>query len=245
MRRSTTTAALALLAWMTIPAAGAAPVEFTSGKDRAQVIELYTSEGCSSCPPAERHLNAYAQRPDLWRRYVPLAFHVDYWDYLGWKDRFAQPEFDQRQRHYVRLGRLSGVYTPAFVLNGRAWRPGVFGRIPQRDSTPAGVLHVTVDGRQIHATVQNSGSLPNHLTLHVAVLGMGLTSHIQAGENAGREARHEFVVLAHQKVTGTDGQWDTRLPDLTDQAPRLALAAWLTTPGDPTPLQATGGYLPR
>jgi len=243
MRRAT--AVLALLVWMTISVAAAAPVEFTSGKDRAQVIELYTSEGCSSCPPAERHLNAYAQRPGLWRRYVPLAFHVDYWDHLGWKDRFARPEFDQRQRRYVRLGRLSAVYTPAFVVNGRGWRPGAFGRAPHAQTTPAGILRVSVDGRHVRATVKDGAALPDRLTLHLAVLGMGLTSHIAAGENAGRQSRHEFVVLAHQQVNGNGTAWQATLPDLVGEAPRLALAAWLTVPGDPTPLQATGGYLPR
>src|SRR5271165_7339833 len=83
---------------------------------RPAVVELFTSEGCSSCPPAEAYVGELAQRADV----LALTFHVDYWDDLGWRDRFALPEAVRRQRNYARRLRLSSIYTPQVVLDGRA-----------------------------------------------------------------------------------------------------------------------------
>jgi len=119
--------AMLLMGFWAAAAAGAAPesqagrdprLHFESVSPGPRVIELYTSEGCSSCPPADRWLAALASQPQLWARYVPLAFHVDYWDALGWPDRFASRRHTARQRAYARNGRLSQVYTPAFVVGG-------------------------------------------------------------------------------------------------------------------------------
>ena len=93
-----------------------------SPETRTNLIELYTSEGCSSCPPADQWLSRLKVHPQLWHQLVPIAFHVDYWDYIGWQDRFARPEFSERQRLYARQNNLSTVYTPALVLNGTEWR---------------------------------------------------------------------------------------------------------------------------
>jgi len=83
-----------------------------SGVEKNTLIELYTSEGCSSCPPAEEYLNNFKNKKGLWQTWIPVAFHVDYWDYIGWKDRFAAKKFGQRQRQYAKLKRTSTVYTP-------------------------------------------------------------------------------------------------------------------------------------
>lgn len=225
-----------------------------SGPERTLMIELYTSEGCSSCPPAEKYLNSFVAHPRLWTTYVPLAFHVDYWDYLGWKDRFARPDNAQRQRLYAQRASARTVYTPDFVVNGEHWRPGLFRRDPDPQVSGrgdgadgnAGELSVTVrDGRfMANYTPANIGKPP--LVFHIAVLGMGLTSDIQTGENRGRESRHEFVVLSHQRVSGTGLAWNGTLPDIADfAAPAYSLAAWVSRSDDPTPLQAAGGrYLP-
>ena len=92
---------------------------FQSGPLRVNVLELYTSEGCSSCPPADRWLSGLKQDDRLWREIIPIAFHVDYWNYIGWQDRFSSPVYSERQRHYARNKGLSTVYTPGFLLNGR------------------------------------------------------------------------------------------------------------------------------
>jgi hypothetical protein len=80
---------------------GAEEFEIRSGPERVSLLELYSSEGCSSCPPAEQWLGELRKDPRLWRSIVPVAFHVDYWDGLGWKDRFAQPQWTARQRAYA------------------------------------------------------------------------------------------------------------------------------------------------
>src|SRR5689334_18800483 len=100
----------------------AAEVTFESGPARTHLIELYTSEGCSSCPPAEAWLSKLKDEPRLWRDFVPLAFHVDYWDRLGWRDPFASKEWTARQYAYSAGWKSESVYTPGFVLDGREWR---------------------------------------------------------------------------------------------------------------------------
>src|SRR5213083_577539 len=98
------------------------PLTFQSSGKQTALIELYTSEGCSSCPPAETWLSRLKESPGLWKDFVPVAFHVDYWDYLGWRDPWAAKEFSDRQRAYARSWRGGAVYTPGFVLNGKEWR---------------------------------------------------------------------------------------------------------------------------
>ena len=100
----------------------AADFEVETGPQRVHLIELFTSQGCSSCPPAEVWLSKLKSEPGLWKNFVPLAFHVDYWDYLGWRDPWATKEFSDRQRNYAEAWRRDSVYTPGFVLNGREWR---------------------------------------------------------------------------------------------------------------------------
>lgn len=94
---------------------------FESSERTTTLVELFTSEGCSSCPPAEKRLAALRMHPGLWTEFVPVAFHVDYWHRLGWPDRFARPEFTKRQHAYASEWRASSVYTPCFVLGGREW----------------------------------------------------------------------------------------------------------------------------
>ena len=95
----------AAFAAISVPATAQSPV----------VVELFTSQGCSSCPPADKLMHELAKRDDV----IALALHVDYWDYIGWKDVFAQPEFTARQRAYARLGNRKMIYTPQMVINGR------------------------------------------------------------------------------------------------------------------------------
>src|ERR1700758_4469967 len=116
-------AAAVIVIWLAVGYAFASqPKTFESGETQNSLIELFTSEGCSSCPPAEKWLSQLKSNPDLWKKTVPVAFHVDYWDRLGWRDRFARPEFTLRQQHYAVGWRIGSVYTPNFVVNGREWK---------------------------------------------------------------------------------------------------------------------------
>src|SRR5438552_12328276 len=141
------TVALAILAmWLAAPYVfGSEPMTFESGDMQTTLIELFTSEGCSSCPPADAWISQLKESPDLWKKIVPIAFHVDYWNNLGWRDRFAKPEFTARQRWYVAAWRGDSVYTPGFVVNGREWRSWFAdGTLVHEQTAKVGNLRITL-----------------------------------------------------------------------------------------------------
>jgi len=219
-------------------------ITLSSGRQQTVLIELYTSEGCSSCPPAEEYLNALKQHQELWQVYIPVAFHVGYWDYLGWRDPYAHEAHAKRQYGYAKQHSLRTIYTPAFVVNGKAWRPRWFNRELPEKGNPTGELTVTITDKQLSASYVPLTTQSETLTLNIAVLGMDLVSHIKAGENAGRSARHEFVVVGYKTLDSSNGHWVTRLPVLYYSAARqYAIAVWVNHVHDLTPLQAVGGEL--
>lgn len=226
----------------------AAPVELESPETRATLLELYTSEGCSSCPPADRWLSGLQDDPRLWRELVPVAFHVDYWDYIGWPDRFASPAYGARQRDYARTRAVSTVYTPGLVLAGEEWRSWFFAPVLRIDNDEQ-VGRLTLDVSDGKARMAFTPSIPvaPDLELHVAILGFDLATEVRAGENAGRKLRHDFVVLGYRSVPTRrrDGVHtaDLSLPPAKVASERTAIAAWLSPPDDPRPVQAVGGWL--
>lgn len=205
---------LTALLWagaLTPPAAQAATCTATSGATRLSLLELYTSEGCSSCPPADRW---FSQLPAVGSGVVPLAFHVDYWDQLGWKDPYAQAAFSQRQR--ARNSRLGWVYTPQVMRDGqdvRDWSQGV--TVAVNPPPPARVrltlaltqapqrIEVQVESRSTDATTPQAGEV------YLALTENRLSSSVTAGENARTTLRHDHVVrtlvgpLAAQQVRTT------------------------------------------
>ncbi len=228
--------------------AEAEPRTFSSGETPATLLELFTSEGCSSCPPAEAWIGKLKTSPDLWKTVVPVVFHVDYWDGLGWPDRFASRDFTARQRRYSAAWQSSSVYTPGFVAGGREWK-GFFQRenLPAPSSERVGKLSVTLpDPSRAEVTFQPAQPTPKNLQVWIALLGTDLASDVQRGENRGRKLRHDFVVLRLQSsaLTFAEGRWTAtlQLPAKTADAPS-ALAAWITTGEAQPPLQATGGWL--
>src|SRR3954471_4399456 len=116
-------------------------IVFESKPAQTHLIELYTSEGCSSCPPAEAWLSKLKSDPGLWKDFVPLAFHVDYWDRLGWRDRFSSRQWTERQSNYASLLRQSSVYTPEFIRNGAEWSDWLgHARVMVSDREKSGIL---------------------------------------------------------------------------------------------------------
>ena len=234
------------LAWATLLAllactANAETLSMNSGERRVTLLELYTSQGCSSCPPAERWLNDYIDDDDLWNKVVPVAFHVDYWDYIGWKDIYATPANGERQRDYARAGKARTVYTPGFFANGREWRGWTFGMGPRADNRRAGNLEASLDGKQLTARYPDTGQA---LELNIVILGFGIDTRVERGENRNSTLRQEFVSLAHAAHPSGNGQWQVSLPEYTrNGAKRLGIGVWISEPGHPAPLQATGGWL--
>jgi hypothetical protein len=237
----------ALLACHTVTYAAEAPSWiFTSAKNQTILLELFTSEGCSSCPPADRWLSRWKHDARLWKKVVPLAFHVDYWNYLGWTDRFAKPAYSSRQRRYADKGYAASVYTPGIFTDGREWR-GWF-RNPQlklKSSPSVGTLRVTADPRNLSALFDPVQPMDKSLVLNVAVIGFDIHSAIAGGENRGKVLNHDFVVLDWRVLQEKSAhRWQTSLHDLDLSQPYArALAVWVTSADDPTPIQATGGWL--
>jgi len=235
---------LALL--IALPAA--ADVAYRSGTARATLLELYTSEGCSSCPPADRWYSTLLDHPRLWQSVVPIAFHVDYWDYLGWPDRFSNSSYSQRQRTYKSQGSAKAVYTPGVFAAGREWRRwrNAALKVPATGES-AGVLGMNVSKASFTAAFAPGEVHDQRLQLHVAVLGFGLETPVRSGENRGELLRHDFVVLGHEIYASDNGKWSGKLPEptLAGEARRLAVVAWVSPVDRQEPLQALGGWLSR
>lgn len=172
-----------------------------SGSKRVALLELYTSEGCSSCPPADRWLGELATRGFTADRVVPLALHVDYWDYIGWRDPFANPLFSARQRQIAKLTNSRVVYTPQFLLDGRdfrAWRDNTLTRaVEEINRTAAGAdikLSLKPASGRIEIAVTAKQKIPASAALYVAAYESGLSSSVRAGENRGEKLQHDYVV---------------------------------------------------
>jgi hypothetical protein len=219
---------------------------FESGDTQTSLIELFTSEGCSSCPPAEKWLSALKSNQDLWKKVIPVAFHVDYWDRLGWRDRFAKPEFTSRQQRYAAAWGGDSVYTPGFVVNGKEWRSWFGGNPTPTASTKVGVLRVSLgDEGKLSAIFNPDAMQVRALALNVALLGNDLESDVKRGENSGRKLRHDFVVLdlITTDMTNASNRWtgSVALPMRSGNDKPSALAVWIVE--NATPIQATGGWL--
>jgi len=181
-----------------------------SAEERPVVIELYTSQGCSSCPPADALLQELATRDNV----VALALHVDYWDYIGWKDKFADPEHTKRQRLYASVAGRRMIYTPQMIINGQE---GVVGNRP-RDvnelirkyaSKESYVdLDVTRTGDSLRITAKAMDGLTGTMSIQIARYRPKSTVDITKGENAGRTLNYSNIVTELTEVA----TWDTRRP---------------------------------
>jgi hypothetical protein len=174
------------------------------------LVELYTSEGCDSCPPADRWLSSLGSKGYAPDRVVPIALHVDYWDYIGWKDPYARQAFSARQRKMAALARAAIVYTPQVLLQGRDFRdwraqgnPSAFDQqVARINARPARArIALVLDTRQrdafeVEATAELlDGTPPADLGLYLGAYENKLRSEVKAGENRGRTLPHDYVVL--------------------------------------------------
>jgi hypothetical protein len=209
-----------------------------SGPKQVTLMELYTSEGCSSCPPAEAWFSQLKSAPGLWTAFVPVAFHVNYWDNLGWPDKYASSDFTARQRSYAAEWRSDTVYTPELVSGGTE---GHVRSLPKISDTDAGVLQATLN-EQRELTVHYAPVKPGKSwQAHVAQLGFDLDTAVKAGENSGRTLRHDFIVLA--LLSSPLETNETKIVLASPGPHEKGIAVWITEAGKLTPVQATGGWL--
>ena len=175
------------------------PVTVKSGLYQTAVIELYTSEGCSSCPPADRWLNQLTKVPSNELDKLILAFHVDYWDYIGWKDIYANPAFTNRQRHLARLNQQNSVYTPEFFVNGSEARgtQSVVNKIQSSNKVLSTIdMELTLQQQNNNIVISLASKFdPTILNLvRFVVYENNLSSNVEKGENAGKNLHHQRVV---------------------------------------------------
>ena len=218
----------------------AEPVEFESGEKAVELIELYTSEGCSSCPPAENWITDLKSHSKLFKEFVPVAFHVDYWDYLGWKDDFARSAYGARQYTFRRQGLVGGVYTPELVVSGKEWRSWFRGdRTWPESSKKVGNLKVEIKDNLFRATYSEDLDAP---VINAAILGFDFEREIGAGENRGRVLHQDFIVLDYVSKKNKLDQW-LHLPKSKIKSPsKTAVVFWVEEDGLQVPIQATGGF---
>lgn len=230
-------------------------IEFSSPETQVSLIELYTSEGCSSCPPADKWLSTFKDSELLWKSVVPVAFHVEYWDYLGWKDAFAKSDYSQRQYVYQKKAHLSSVYTPGVMKNGREWRAWRFWRsVKSPMNSKPGVLRAVLNEKELNVEFNSLLNSKSAYKLNVALLGVGIKSNVKSGENSGELFTHDFVALDLKQYAHADAvkkgisnnnilTWNLANPLLPSSHEVNALAIWVSANDDPTPVQATGTWI--
>ena len=230
----------------------AAECRATSGTRTAALVELYTSEGCSSCPPADRWLSGFAgARPDP--RVVPVAFHVQYWDYIGWKDSFGDARYTERQKEEAKAAGARFVYTPQVIVGGRdfpEWHDAkaFAAAVDAIQGKPARATltlesHNAPDGTLAGSVVVKlePGVRANHLVLAALPVQNGLSTRVTAGENKGEHLTNDHVArdLASVKVTKPETRLEFEFKARAGwNAERMSVAAFLQDTGTGEVLQA-------
>jgi hypothetical protein len=196
------------------------------------VVELFTSQGCSSCPPADALLGELARRPDI----IALAFHVDYWDSSSWYDHFSLPDATQRQRRYVEALRLSTAFTPQMIVNGRASYVGSDkGKILAALSGPLDAAPIQLEIADGDLTVQlPQASDHRRFDVNLVAYLTEASTPVKGGENSGRSL-HEFNIVRRLSRLGSwEGQakrFSVPLSALPPDADRLAIIVQLPNQG--------------
>ncbi|MEM9621410.1 MAG: DUF1223 domain-containing protein [Pseudomonadota bacterium] len=237
-----------LLLLTSAPAVGTADTwSISSRPAQTLLVELYTSEGCSSCPPADTWLSTMKNHPGLFHQFVPVAFHVTYWDYLGWRDTLGHRSHDQRHRRQA-ASAGSGVYTPGVFLHGREWRG--WRRYPegptQQNPPEVGVVQATASDNRIEVKFTPAHNLAvDAPRVFLTYLRMDESTQVNAGENRGRKLQHDFIAapVIAGKLRRQQNGW---LATVNAEPPTGAdaIAIWITDASG-NYLQSAGGYLPQ
>lgn len=219
-----------------LAAAAAEPATCSARSARAQtpLVELYTSEGCSSCPPADRWLSTLPAAPGAGQgqpAVLAAAFHVSYWDRLGWPDRFAHADFTARQAALMRSSGARYVYTPQVVVNGRDWRGWPTLPVGAEAPARAGIV-LQRQGTQVQVSVTPGPGAPAQLGLWWALLEDGHGSSVSAGENRGAQLRHDHVVRQYGQLAA----WPAQAAAASQTPPQMLLQV---------PTQGEGGRKAR
>ena len=230
---------LLLAGLLALPAQAAETLTVESGPRQTAVLELYTSEGCSSCPPADRWLSRLIELPAGEIDVLALGFHVDYWDYLGWKDRFASRQYSNRQRQLGANNRQRTIYTPEFFVNGKEVRGArnILESIhaTNRETAPLDLaLEVRRDGDHLELTVATTGPRDAAEAVHhrYVVYENGLSTRVERGENSGATLHHQGVVRYLSRAYRLNAHNRHRIAlDADWNGANLGVAVIATSPG--------------
>ncbi|WP_299214714.1 thioredoxin family protein [uncultured Dokdonia sp.] len=207
-----------------------------NAQKRPTVIELFTSQGCSSCPPADQLLEQI--KKEFGNDVITLSYHVDYWDYIGWKDPFATRRFTQKQYTYAEKFRSRSVYTPQAVINGRTHHTGsdkaAIYRVLNAENKITNPIDLTItktqkEGKTIAVTYALSEiNTANELTFVIAI-DEKITA-VKRGENRNKTLKNTHIVVAEQTISTqtTNGQLLLQLPDWIQNSDQLSVIAYAT-----------------
>jgi len=221
-----------------------------SGVKKTTLVELYTSEGCSSCPRADRWMNQFAKDKQLFKTFIPVSFHVDYWDYLGWEDDFAEPLFTKRQRSYARKWKSSTVYTPGVVVDGNEKKSWSGMRSIPQSSKKVGQLEIFATPRSDTFKVKFRATDASNYQIYGARLLSGVRRQIRSGENSGRTLVYDFAAcpFSVKKLSKSKKSYvgEIRLDNCkkTLKPKKSGLVFWVSQSGDPSPVQSVAGWTP-
>ena len=241
---------VALVYFFVIAPTEAAVMTFESGRLQVKLLELFTSQSCSSCPPADDWLSKVGRyHHGSFVSFVPIAFHVDYWNDLGWQDIFSSPEYSLRQRRLVKTWKRPSVYTPSVMLNGQELKGY---SIPLPSNIKVGKLSVKINpDRKISVSFYPEDKAKHDYHVNIALLVMNARHKIESGENKGKTLVHDFAAcdLKKKRLKRRSARlYVGTFLGIQCQRNRFrqlpkAFASWVEKSGSLVPVQATGGIL--
>lgn len=224
------------------------PNEFKSTEAQTHLLELFSTQSCSSCPSAQKWISHLVEDNHVFKTFVPVVYHVDYWDYLGWKDPFSKRQFTERQHDYAAFWKTDTLYTPEFVLNGREWKSQNQTTL-NKNGPLVGVLQaIRVNDYTFQVSFVSIQAHQVPLTFQAVLLGNKIQIPVTAGENRGKTLPQDAITLEHFKLTPTfeKGSYQSQIKFNSPNplyANHLSVAFWVSKDNGHTPIQATGGYL--
>lgn len=228
-------------------------IELKSGDTKKELIELYTSESCSSCPPAERWINQLKDQEGLWKTYIPTEFHVDYWNHLHWVDKYSKKSFSQRQRNYHRKLQ-AGVYTPQVIQSGenqRQWyRKNLSDKVKKQTAEGLITSSVNLDTGKVEIEFELKNKNSNELSCHIALMAGEIKTKVKRGENSGRNLSHEFVVIefSEDHLVKNKSKHQCRLDiDLVEynKHKSRSVAVWVSETNSGRVIQSAGAWVKK
>lgn len=229
---------------------GYAQTTLKSPETRVHMLELFSTQSCSSCPPAQAWVSKLKNSKDVWKTFIPVVYHVDYWDYLGWKDPYSSPIYTQRQKDYVSEWFTSPAYTPMFVHDGEVTNVTLLNSQLKSLGSPVGVLEAQKLSTAGHYKIkfQPKQTYSKPLVVYYSVLGSGISTKVKAGENEGKNLKHDFLSLLLDKtslVKTKNGYEATVRANLNGlkTAPQKHIVFWVSEDISKKPIQVVGGPL--